>query len=136
MATAKARAAVSVSAFLAALEHPLARDIDDLRRLILATDPSIGEEIKWNAPSFFTGEHFATMRLNGKQPLQLILHLGAKKSEMPAGAIEDPAGLLTWLGPDRACVDFPGPGTVLARADELAHLLRQWVRQVPSRRTD
>ena len=102
--------------------------------MVRSAAESIGEELKWNAPSFHAGEHFATMRLNGKPPLQLILHLGAKKSAMPAGAIDDPEGLLRWLGPDRACVGFAGPGAVAARADALRAILRQWLPHVPARR--
>jgi hypothetical protein len=125
----------TVDAFLSSLEHPRRDDIEALRRLVLSAGRDVGEDIKWNAPSFFTGEHFATMRLNGKVPLQLILHLGARKSALPPGAIDDPGGLLTWLGPDRACVDFAGPGDVGARADALLAILRQWLRHVPARAT-
>ncbi len=118
----------AVEAYLAGLDHPRLDDIRALRRLILETDPAIGEAIKWNAPSFHLGEHFATMRLNGKPPLQLILHLGAKNRQpLPAGAIADPAGLLKWLGPDRACIDFAEPGSVEAWRDRLQAILRQWM---------
>lgn len=123
----------TVEAHIAALDHPLKTDIEALRRLILSTDASVGEEVKWNSPSFHTGEHFATMRLNGREPLQLILHLGAKKARMPDGVIEEPSGLLRWLGPDRACVTFTGPGQVAARADALRAILRQWTGHVPPR---
>lgn len=46
-----------VNEFMERLEHPLADVLAALRRIILETDPEIGEEIKWNAPAFFfTGE--------------------------------------------------------------------------------
>lgn len=133
MATRQRPAAVSVEAFIAALDHPLKADIDALRELILSTDARIGEAVKWNAPSFHAGEHFATMRLNGREPLQLILHLGPKKSALPPGTIADPTGLLRWLGPDRACVNFAMPGEVQARGDALRAILRQWIGHVPAR---
>ena len=38
-----------VDAYMQALQHPLAEVLAALRQIILATDPSIGEEIKWNA---------------------------------------------------------------------------------------
>ena len=131
MATRKA--AVSVSEYVDALPQRLRSEVAELRKIILAAAAGIGEEIKWNAPSFFTGEHFATMRLNGKVPLQLILHLGAKKSALPPGAIEDPSGLLQWLGPDRACISFRGPGAVSAQAAAVGAIVRQWVQHVPNR---
>jgi hypothetical protein len=73
------------------------------------------------------------MRLNGKVPLQLILHLGAKKSSLPPGAIEDPTGVLQWLGPDRACISFAKTGAVAAKAAALQAIVCQWVRHVPAR---
>lgn len=40
-----------------ALTHPLADVVEPLRQIILKADSDIGEEIRWNAPSFFfTGE--------------------------------------------------------------------------------
>ncbi|MBX9403869.1 DUF1801 domain-containing protein [Lysobacter sp. BMK333-48F3] len=133
MASPKPKPAASVDAFVAALAPPLQPEVEALRRTIRSLGPGIGEEIKWNAPSFHAGEHFATLRLNGKVPLQLILHLGAKKSLMPPDAIDDPAGLLQWLGPDRACVSFTRPGEVDAQADALKAILRQWLQHVPAR---
>ena len=35
------------------LTHPLAKVVQQLRGIILKSDPAIGEEIKWNAPAFF-----------------------------------------------------------------------------------
>jgi hypothetical protein len=128
-----AKPATSVDEFVAGLAQPLRAEVESLRQVILSTAAGIGEELKWNAPSFYTGEHFATMRLHGKVLLQLILHLGAKKNAMPKGAIEDPAGLLAWLGPDRACIDFASPGTVASQANALQAILRQWTQHVPPR---
>jgi Domain of unknown function (DU1801) len=122
----------SVEQFLESLVHPFKPDIQRLRKLILSVDPGISEAVKWNAPSFYTGEHFATMRLNGKPQLQLILHMGAKKNEMPADAIQDPQKILKWLGPDRACVNFASVGSVDARAQALKDILQQWVQHIPA----
>ena len=121
----------SIQQFLETLVHPLKPDIQELRMLILSIDPKIGEAVKWNAPSFYIGEHFATMRLNGKPSLQLILHMGAKKNEMPAGVIQDPNGILKWLGPDRACINFTSHGAVGFHSEALKHILQQWVVHIP-----
>jgi len=46
-----------VDAYMQKLKHPLAEVLAALRKIILSTDREIGEEIKWNAPTFFyTGE--------------------------------------------------------------------------------
>lgn len=73
------------------------------------------------------------MRIHGKVPLQLILHLGAKsKATIPRDAIADPSGLLQWLGPDRACIGFGKAGEVAARTRNLKAVLGQWVKFVPA----
>lgn len=114
------------------LDHPLIVEIRALRKLILGLDPAIAEEIKWNSPSFYTSEHFATMRLNGKPPLQLILHLGAKKQSIPAGTIDDPQAILKWLGPDRAVLNLPTSESFAQVRESLAAVIRQWLKHVPA----
>lgn len=42
-----------VDAYMQNLKHPLADVVAALRQIILGTDGEIGEEIKWNAPTFF-----------------------------------------------------------------------------------
>ena len=47
----------AVDEYMKKLKHPLAEVVTALRHIILKADPQIGEEIKWNAPTFFfTGE--------------------------------------------------------------------------------
>ncbi|MDW2980017.1 MAG: DUF1801 domain-containing protein [Rhodanobacter sp.] len=120
----------AVEAFLAALEHPLQREIVALRRILLDADPAIGEEIKWNAPSFRTTQHFATMQLRRRDVVRLILHLGANKRALPREAIADPHGLLEWLGPDRAIVGFRSAAELAAGEVALVAIVRQWLRHV------
>jgi hypothetical protein len=43
----------AVDAYMQKLKHPMAAVLEALRQVILKADPSIGEEIKWNAPTFF-----------------------------------------------------------------------------------
>ena len=121
-------ASAEVDAFLAALAHPQDDALRRLRAVVLAADPRIGEGIKWNAPSFHVdGRHFATMQLRRADRLLLVLHLGAGRKALPDGAVADPEGLLTWLGPDRATWSFAGVQDVDARAAALQPLLRQWM---------
>lgn len=133
MGSRKSVSAGSVADYIAGLPPPLREEVEALRCAILASADSIEEVIKWNAPSYCTGEHFATMRLNGKVPLQLILHLGVKRNSIARDSIEDPGSLLQWLGPDRACIDFPCPGSVAAQAAAIQHIVRQWAQHVPAR---
>ena len=52
--TTKASEPEKVDAYMGRLKHLLAKVVEDLRQIILSTDKEIGEEIKWNAPTFFT----------------------------------------------------------------------------------
>lgn len=131
MAEKSRKPATTVQSFIDALDHPLKHEIVALRRLLLEVDPKISEEIKWNAPSFRTSEHFATMHLRAKDSLQLILHLGAKsKRAVPPGAIADPDGLLKWLGTDRASISFKGPEDLAQKSHALGAIVRHWIRYV------
>jgi hypothetical protein len=49
----KASKPEEVDAYMMKLRHPLKDVTESLRRIILAADKSIGEDIYWNAPSFF-----------------------------------------------------------------------------------
>lgn len=141
MPTAKAKPASHQSAadtsqavdeFMAQLVHPHKAAIEALRRIVVAVDDSVVEGVKWNAPSFRTSEYFGTTHLRAKSGIALILHLGAKSRALPAGGlgIEDPSHLLTWLGKDRAMVEFADAADVEAKRIALRALLAQWIRCV------
>lgn len=131
MADMSSKPAAKVQAFIDALDHPLKAEIVALRQLILRVDPAISEEVKWNAPSFRTSEHFATMHLRAKDTVQLILHLGAtSKRSVPSTTIADPDGLLKWLGPGRASVTFTGSEDLARKCDSLVVIIRQWIKHV------
>lgn len=131
MTDRKAKPAATVQDFIDALDHPLKAEIVALRQLLLRADPAISEQVKWNAPSFKTSEHFATMHLRAKDAVQLILHLGAtSKRQVPTAAIADPDGLLRWLGPDRASILFRGPEDLANRRDAIVAIILQWIKHV------
>jgi hypothetical protein len=57
MTTTKPSEPDKVDAYIKRLKHPLKDVVVSLRKIILEADPEIGEEIKWNAPTYFyTGE--------------------------------------------------------------------------------
>ena len=122
----------AVIAFLRDLEHPLKRELETVRQLILDASPAIREGIKWNAPSFLTTDHFATFNLRTPDRLRLILHTGAKTKETAKTGVkvEDPAGLLEWLAKDRCLVTFRDGKDIQARGAALQALLREWMKWV------
>ncbi len=120
-----------VEAFLDALDHPHAAGIRHLRERILALDPRIGEEVKWNAPSFRLDDHFATFKLHPPTAIRLVLHAGAKARKPPRPfTLRDPEGLVTWAAPDRCLVTVAGSEAAVAKAGAIADLLGQWMRQL------
>ena len=122
----------AVDEFMASLEHPFKAEIERIRRLMLAVDPSVREGIKWNAPSFRTTEYLVTTNLRSRAGVGIILHLGAKVRKLPAGGvkIEDPTKLLKWLGKDRAMVEFGNSRDLGEKATALQSVLRQWIEHV------
>lgn len=50
---AKPTNTAEVDKYMAVLDHPLKEMAEELRQIILAAHKAVGEEIAWNAPSFF-----------------------------------------------------------------------------------
>ena len=124
----------AVIAFLHDLDHPLKKEIEAVRQIVLGVSPKIHEGIKWNSPSFRTTEYFATLNLramDGKDRVWLILHRGAKaKDNTKDLRIADTAGLLEWLAKDRCLVTFADGKDIKAKKSALQVILREWIRQL------
>jgi uncharacterized protein YdhG (YjbR/CyaY superfamily) len=121
----------AVVAYLDCLDHPLKKEIEAVRQIILGVSTEIREGIKWNSPSFRTTEWFATLNLrakDGQERVWLILHLGAKLKDHTKGMkIADPTGLLQWLGKDRALVMFEDVKDVARKRGALEGVLGEWI---------
>lgn len=122
----------AVTAYLRDLEHPLKKEIEAVRRIILGVRPTIREGIKWNAPSFQTEKHyFATFNVRARESVQLILHLGAKvRLHQKSLKIADPRGLLKWLGKDRALVTLGAGRDIPANRAAFEAIVRAWIKHV------
>ena len=120
---------LAVDEFMAKLKHPCKAEVQALREVILGAASSVAEGIKWNAPSYRTREYFATTNLRAKKGIGVILHLGAKVRDLPAGgvAIDDPGKLLKWLGKDRAMVEFADVADVRRRKAAFQAVVRRWI---------
>lgn len=117
-----------VDAYMGSLEHPMAAQVERLRSAILNTDSRINESIKWNAPSFYIDDHFATFNLHYPDRVQIVLHAGAKVNpDAKQFEITDAAGLLTWAAADRAIVTFAGEADIDERLDTFLGILGQWI---------
>jgi hypothetical protein len=122
---------VSVDAYLAALQHPHKKGIEALRKAILGIDTRIQEEVKWNAPSFYLDDHFATFRLHPGTTFQLILHRGAKaKDNTKQFRLDDSLGLLKWAAKDRCIISFSSDSDAKEKRAEIIRLVKEWLAQL------
>ncbi|WP_295716020.1 DUF1801 domain-containing protein [Mucilaginibacter sp.] len=86
-----------VTEYIQKLDGPVAEIVETIRQIVLSTNPEIGEEIKWNAPSFlYTGD---MKPFNPKEYKRYIIVMNLHKRILlvfPSGAkVNDTSGLLT-----------------------------------------
>lgn len=121
-----------VDAYMARLKHPLADVAAALRQAILEAHGDIGEEIKWNAPSFFyTGpmrpfspkeykRHVAVFNLHRKDCIRLVFPNGAR--------IPDTSALLEGDYADgRRLASFASMADVRSKQAALQKAVRKWL---------
>ena len=121
----------SVETYLAALLHPHKKGVEALRQAILGIDPRIQEEVKWNAPSFYLDDHFATFRLHPGATFQLILHTGAKaKANSKGFHLDDSQGLLKWAAKDRCIISFSSDEDAMAKREDVIRVTKEWIKQL------
>lgn len=118
-----------VTIFINSQNHPLTKEINLLREIILSCDKGLSENIKWNGPNYvFAGEDRVTMKINPPKNIQLILHRGAKKLEQPKDKlIQDDSGLLLWKENDRAIITFKTASEIQANTTALKKIIKAWI---------
>jgi hypothetical protein len=121
-----------VDAYMKALKHPLADVVEALRRIILDTDSDIGEEIKWNAPSFFYAGEMAPF--NPKEYKRYIVVFNLFKKDcirlvFPSGAkVGDSSGLLEGDYADgRRLALFSSMEDVRRKKTRMQQVIRKWL---------
>jgi len=121
-----------VDEFMRELEHPLHAELCALRSLIMGVDPAIQEGIKWNAPSFFLNDYFATFNLRSRDEIQVIFHTGAKVKESSVIGVEidDPFGMIKWLAKDRCLLTVQDISDLESKRSSLETIIRQWIAQM------
>ena len=121
-----------VDAFLKTLKHPLADVVAALRKTILATDKEIGEEVKWNAPTFFYAGEMTPSDPKQYKRYLVIFNLYRKdciRLVFPSGArVDDGSGFLEGDYADgRRLATFSSLGVVKSRKAELQRVIRAWL---------
>jgi len=122
-----------VDAWIRAFRHPLKDVVTDLRTLILSIDKSIGEEVKWNAPTFFYAgpikpsdpkkykRYIVVFNRYREDCIRLVFPSGAK--------IEDKSGLLEGDYADgRRLAHFHNREEVSQKAPAMKRAIRKWLK--------
>jgi hypothetical protein len=121
-----------VDEYLQKLKHPLVEVIEALRQIILSADREIGEEIKWNAPTFFyAGEmrpsnpkeykrYIVVFNLYKKDCIRLVFPSGAK--------VKDKSGFLEGNYADgRRLAMFHDMNDVKSKKKALQGVIKKWL---------
>ncbi len=121
-----------VDAYMNVLKHPLADVVEALRRIILSTDKEIGEEIKWNAPTFFYSGEMAPSDPKKYKRYIVVFNLFKKdciRLVFPSGAkVDDASGLLEGEYADgRRLAMFSSMQEVKTKKAGLQRVIRKWL---------
>ena len=121
-----------VDEYLQKLKHPLVEVIEALRQIILSADREIGEEIKWNAPTFFYAgqmkpsdpkeykRYIVVFNLYRKDCIRLVFPSGAK--------VKDKSGFLEGNYADgRRLAMFHDMNDVKSKKKALQGVIKKWL---------
>lgn len=121
-----------VDEYVQKLKHPLVDVVKALRQIILSTDKEIGEEIKWNAPTFFYSGEMAPF--NPKEYKRYIVVFNLYKKDcirlvFPSGAkVKDTSGLLEGDYADgRRLAMFHNMEVVESKEKALQRIIKKWL---------
>lgn len=105
--------------------------IHALRKIILASEPSLTENIKWNAPNYvFGGEDRITFNtVNKEGSVKLILHMGASKKEDKKSEpiMNDDSGLIIWNSNIRGTLTFTDINDINTQQNKVGAIVEKWL---------
>jgi hypothetical protein len=121
-----------VDAYMQKLKHPLKDVVAALRQTILTTDAEIGEEVKWNAPTFFYAGEMKPSDPKKYKRYLIVFNLYQKdciRLVFPSGArIGDQSGLLEGDYADgRRLALFHNLYEVKSKTKALQQAIRKWL---------
>lgn len=120
-----------VTAHIKKLDPKIGKTIEVIRKIILSTDKEIGEQIKWNSPSFYyMGEMKPFDPKEYKRDIIVMnLHKGRIMLVLPSGAkLNDTSELLQGDYKDgRRLILFKDMKDVRAKEKTLQALIKQWL---------
>lgn len=109
-----------VDAYMAAKSHPLEKEINRVRTIVLESDLRIGEVIKWSSPTFIYKGNMASFFMNAKKNVSLMFHKGA--------LLDDPHGVLDGDGKEGRVMRFKNMEDIEFKKDGLQAVVQSWIR--------
>ncbi|MFN0275427.1 MAG: DUF1801 domain-containing protein [Chitinophagales bacterium] len=109
-----------VDDFLKKKDHPMTKEIQRVREIILAADSKIEEDIKWNVPTFMYKGNMASYFMNAKEFVSLLFHSGSK--------IPDKSGLLEGDGKLARVARFTGMDDIEKKKKKLEGVVKAWIK--------
>jgi hypothetical protein len=121
----------AVTTYIQNLEPTQGTVAEAVRQVFLQAHTSIGEQIKWNAPSFFYTGDMPAFDAKTYQRDLAVMHLrkGPVMLVFPNGAsLEDPTGILEGKYTDgRRLLTLRSVGEVEKYQEALQEMVRKWV---------
>ena len=109
-----------VDKYLKVKKHPLTREIQRVREIILQSDERVEEVIKWSSPTFMYKGNIASFNMNAKSFVSLMFHKGAM--------IKDSSGLLEGDGKESRVARFSDLKDIERKKKALQTLIRNWIK--------
>jgi hypothetical protein len=127
-----------VTTFLDQTNHPLRREIELLRTIVLNAVPGLTENVKWNGPNYcFENEDRITMRIHPPKQTQLNFYRGVKKLTQPNDKIiDDNSRLLDWKENDRAVASFKDINDIEKSKSDLEAIVNKRIQATKSTTTN
>ncbi len=102
-----------------------------IQNLIMDVEPSLTENLKWNAPNYvYNGEDRITLNLMNKEgKVKIILHMGATKQENKKGprALNEDQGIIDWNSDIRGTICFEDLDDIKAKKAALSKVVADWL---------
>ncbi len=110
-----------VDEYLVNRNHPMNREIERVREIILSCHDKMEETIKWNSPTFVYKGNMASFFMNAKRHVSLMFHKGA--------SLPDASGLLQGDGKEGRTARFADLQEIEQRKQDLESVVLAWIRR-------
>jgi hypothetical protein len=121
----------TVSEFLQNLTPETREQVELLRKIILDSDITLSEGIKWSAPSYQKDEvDRITFNLMNKEGLvKVVLHMGALRKETKGAMpiLDDPSNTVLWVSDIRGFITVTSTAEIIAKQDILKDIFTRWL---------